>query len=213
MRHAPPDNSNQKELTTVVAELLQLDFQPDHGGRRAHGGFIYQHLYVLRLMRRILEHELTAYICENGSDFLAANCSSDGEVERLELIEVKSRSKQVFGRDAVEAKTALEKLSNQASKLRSYYPQAQIICRLVFSRVDSETVADEERLREIGREIVWPQGSTFEAEAFVSAEPTFEEMQRELTALCAHEPQLLTLFSETQNREIFLEALLGLSLP
>lgn len=207
------EDESAAEISSPVAELLRVEFPNDEAGRRTQGAFIYQHLYVLRLMRRIFDRELDAYICESGSDFLAAKSGDGGNFAKLELIEIKSRSKRVFGKNASQAMAELRKLAELATGLRVQYPTTHLVCRLVFSRGEEDVEFDVQRLEKLARQVAWPVECRFEAEAFISAEPTLVEMQDELVRLFAHEPELTALFANAQNSEAFLETVIGLTLP
>ena len=202
---------HESEIGHEVQDLMRLEFPKDKAGRRAHGGFVYQHLYVLRLMRRLIAQEIDAYVCENGSDFLTSK-KSQGSL-RFELIEVKSRSRYVFGRSNKEPAKALQKLADRARELAGYHPKASVVCRLVFSRGKGNAAKDIDRLNKLKTRIEWPPRCDFEPEPFIAAEPTVAEMREELRMLCESEPNLEVIFTDTRNRKNFLESLLGLTVP
>lgn len=194
-----------------MSAFLALHFPGRGAGERALEGFIYQHLYVLRLMRRLLARDLDGYVCERGGDFLAFRQSPVGAINYIEIIEIKSRLSGKLA--AADAREALTKLASTATIFRCGYPNAELVCRLVVSPLSSGDKTPPQQLAEWVQGCSWPADCRLEWEQFVTAHPSISEMQAEIDQLLVEVPLARSALGSARTVERFIAHILVLTIP
>jgi hypothetical protein len=194
----------------------------DTGGLISLRGLYYQYLYSIRLMRLLLNDEITHFSAETVDDFVAWFQDPGGTISRLIIVQVKTRLDKCFLTDLGAVGNVGLRFAQTLNRL-SVPAETDIELRLV---VNPHPDCDDSRCLSPASEalmiavsdgsvsgIAWERTPVVTVEHFLPLPLRRHELLEELRFLASHAPGLHRFLESQEAVATLTQAILGLVLP